>query len=223
MQNNSWGDGSSSGRIYGDYAVQADSFMWDHPDFLGLWAAGNSEGGDSRIYEPGTAKNIVTVGASYNNSTDLDTLASFSSRGPTADGRIKPDVIAPGACLTSVRSNTTNGYFVDCGTSMATPVVSGAAALVRDWYINTLGYPTPQAALVKATLINSAQYMTSVGGNLPDPGQGWGRVQLSSVITTGRQTAYTDDTAGLDTGEEAVFVYRVTDSTPASQAFAGLD
>ena len=91
-------------------------------------AAGNAGPGTCTVGTPGAAPAALTVGAM----TDLGPggfyLASFSSRGPTADGRIKPDVVAPGVSVTSAAANTTSGYSIYSGTSMATPFVAGVVA-----------------------------------------------------------------------------------------------
>ena len=219
VQNNSWGDSDPGDWHYDTFVQEPDDFMWNHPYFLGVWSAGNSGPNPGTIYSPSLAKNILTVGASYNytnySNSPLDQLPSYSSRGPTRDGRVKPDLVAPGDYLVSDASNTTNGYFNDQGTSMAAPVTAGSAALVRDWYIHWLNYATPQAALVKATLINSATYLNATGGNLPDNNQGWGRILLQNVITptNGTRFVYDDNPTGLETGEYAYYSYQVTDTT----------
>ncbi len=212
IQNNSW-TAPAFGE-YDDLSVDADQFMWDNPDFLGVWSAGNSGSSSKTIGSPSTAKNILTVG-SGSNSLNFDNLSGFSSRGPTADGRAKPDIVAPGECLMSVQTNTTNGYTCKSGTSMAAPTSAGATALLRDWYANQLGYTAPQAALLKATLINSGDYMGGVGGNLPSNNQGWGRILLQSVIQppAGVKLAYADNLQGLYTGESAYYTYDVSDSS----------
>ena len=137
IHTNSWG-GSTGGAAnpYGGYVIssqQVDQAMWEHKDMLVLFAAGNS-GEDANanglvdpdsIGQPGTAKNVLTVGASENNRPALNFLwgnaygppistdkradnpsgmAAFSSRGPTDDGRIKPDIVAPGTFIASLRT-----------------------------------------------------------------------------------------------------------------------
>ena len=100
-------------------------------------AAGNSGAEPDTIGSPGSARSAITVGAaaewsapaSAANFSEGAFLAWFSSRGPTIDGRIKPDVIAPGMSIKAAEANTTNGYIPMSGTSMATPFVSGAVAL----------------------------------------------------------------------------------------------
>jgi subtilisin family serine protease len=106
-------------------------------------------------------------------------VAQFSSNGPAADGRIKPTVTAPGVNIVSadsdgIKNSFNSGTLAASGTSMATPTVAGAAALVRQYYTDgywPYGTPNaaygfePSAALIKATLINSAENMT---GNYTD-------------------------------------------------------
>ncbi len=98
-------------------------------------------------------------------------LAAFSGRGPTQDGRFKPDIVAPGTDVISVRSrasddtgwglNSANtNYIYMGGTSMATPLTSGTMALIRQWLVDRKGIDEPMAALMKALLINGARDMT---------------------------------------------------------------
>ncbi|MEX1018090.1 MAG: S8 family serine peptidase, partial [Litorilinea sp.] len=121
------------------------------PPNLAIYAAGNNGQGAQYGNIVGfysvftTAKNSISVG-----STDADTGAKsdFSSKGPTYDGRIKPDVVAPG-CRDSdpapsvgiMSPDTANGntYGGKCGTSMAAPVVTGIAGLMQQQYRNTFG------------------------------------------------------------------------------------
>ncbi len=127
-------------------------------------------------------------------------IAAFSNRGPTDDGRIKPDLVAPGTNIVSCRSHYSGAgtgwgvynsdYVYNGGTSMAAPLVAGAAALVRQFYQDVEGI-NPSAALVKATLINGAtnmepgQYGTGSYEEItgwPDRSQGFGRVNVNNAI-----------------------------------------
>ena len=152
-----------------------------------------------------------------------DGMAAFSSRGPTGNGRVRPDLLAPGTAVLSTKSRVATGggwgsstdplYFYDGGTSMATPLVAGSAAVVRE-YLQSRGVNSPSAALVKAMLINGAdlvagQYVPSEVGVPPDISQGFGRVNLLRTINLGSQSEtvkFFEENTALDTGnEESLF------------------
>ena len=91
--------------------------------------AGNAGPGANTVGSPGAADKVITVRAS----TDTDGMANFSSRGPTADGRVKPDISAPGTKIIAARATGTpldDNYTSAQGTSMATPHVAGLCALI---------------------------------------------------------------------------------------------
>ena len=95
-------------------------------------AAGNDGPARCTIGTPAAAAKAITVGASYDAGELGWALAEFSSRGPTADGRVKPDIVAPGRNIAAARANSTNGYVVYSGTSMATPFLAGVVGLMLD-------------------------------------------------------------------------------------------
>lgn len=215
------------------------------------------------IGSPGTAKNTITIGASESlrpsiswatwgtlSPEDFPTapitddlaadnaggMAAFSSRGPTLDGRIKPDLVAPGTFIISTRSSLATGtgwgllndyYFYMGGTSMSTPLAAGAATIVRQYYTD-LQMITPSAALIKATLINGAadiypgQYplgpTQEILSTRPTFVAGWGRVDLENSLYPdgGRTLSARDQKTGLETGDIDVYTYTVTN---ASQPF----
>jgi subtilisin family serine protease len=150
--------------------------------YLSLWAAGNdrqsSRCGDtySTMGVPATAKNPIIVGAT---NSDNRTITWFTSWGPTDDGRLRPDISAPG-CQTNSDGGVTStqpgsGYTTLCGTSMATPAVAGVVALLR-----TIGFPVfPHPSLIKALLVNTALDLGNAG---PDYQFGHGEVQADVLI-----------------------------------------
>ncbi|MGH2705907.1 MAG: S8 family serine peptidase [Actinomycetota bacterium] len=116
-------------------------------------AAGNSGDDRTTVGAPGAAAGAITVGAaaSYSAPAQGLYLAYFSSRGPTVDGRVKPDIAAPGASVTSAKSGGQATYVAYSGTSMATPFVAGAVALGLE------GRPSWSPGEVRAALEGTAQ------------------------------------------------------------------
>jgi serine protease AprX len=141
-------------------------------------------------------------------------MAAFSSRGPTDDGRIKPDVTAPGTNVLSVRSsvcaadplwgdlpaaNPLHGlYCWSGGTSMSTPLVAGAAGLIRQYLVHVRGHyldgVKPSGALIKAFLVHGAepmagQFAGEMPAAVPNDVEGFGRVNITQSITPGEGVA----------------------------------
>ncbi|WP_237532745.1 S8 family serine peptidase [Streptomyces sp. SID8352] len=169
-------------------------------------AAGNEgEFGDQTIGSPGSAAAALTVGAV----DSKDRLADFSSTGPGLDGAIKPDVTAPGVDITaasakgSVIANEVGekpaGYLTISGTSMATPHVAGAAALLKQQH------PTWKSADLKGALTGSTK-----GGKYTPFQQGSGRVQVDKAI----QQTIVADPVSLSFGTQ---LWPHTDDKPVSK------
>jgi subtilisin family serine protease len=92
--------------------------------------------GAQSIWSPGVAKNALTIGnVQDSGSNSVGELSGTSSRGPTGDSRMKPDLVATGAVVTSAQAGTTDGYVDKSGCSMATPHVSGIAATLLEHYL----------------------------------------------------------------------------------------
>ncbi|HMA47563.1 MAG TPA: S8 family serine peptidase, partial [Frankiaceae bacterium] len=220
LHTNSWGANDNS---YSTYSMTTDRYLWSHKDLLVMFANGNAGPAEHTVGSPATAKDVVSVGASLNGS-GAENVTWFSSKGPTSDGRLKPTVCAPGDGATDgagivsadsdgVKNSFNSGTRTMRGTSMATPAVTGAAALVRQYFTDgryPSGAPTagdafaPSAALMKAVLVNGARSMSgaNVVGPFPATGQGWGRVTLSDTLAflgDGRGLVVVDDAAGLAT------------------------
>lgn len=123
--------GSSSSSDGTDSVSQAANAAVD-AGIVVVVAAGNSGPAKYTIGSPGAAENVITVGAGADVGEGGFFLASFSSRGPTADGRIKPDIVSPGYKITAPQANSGNGYVEYSGTSMATPFTAGVVALMLD-------------------------------------------------------------------------------------------
>lgn len=170
IHNNSWGSPTSDN--YPMKARDIDHFVLRHPDMLIVVAVGNygqvnNEGSDNfspkSISDLAAAKNALTVGAS---DTNLPRLWPESSRGPTIDDlRLKPDIVAPGTNLCGPKSSHvysnavfSNDYVLKSGTSQAAAIVSGCAAIIRQYYIQSKKHH-PSAALLKATIINSTNFL----------------------------------------------------------------
>ena len=155
------GDGTSPMELACDSAVDAGIVV--------CVAAGNSGPSSSTVGTPASAKEVIAVGA-IEDSTDI---AYFSSRGPTADGRTKPDVCAVGVDVIAPAANSGDRYVAHGGTSMATPHVAGVAALMVEYN----PYITPSE--VKDILHNTSLDKGDLG---PDNTYGWGVVDSVAAL-----------------------------------------
>jgi len=233
----SWGGGTHG--QYESGAQSHDQFMWDHKDFLLFVSAGNSGAGGSTVDPPATAKDIVTVGATLNGS-GANTICSYSSRGPVADGRMKPTICCPGDGVTlysgmySAQSGTQNSYVGMQGTSMASPDAAGHCALVRQYFTEGW-YPSgtansgnafiPSAALMKAVLVNSGDSTAQI---YPNNNYGFGRINLWKTLhftgtTSNNPFWVVDEQAGLGTGEYRDYTIPVLAGSPIKVALVWTD
>lgn len=227
ITSNSWG--ANTGGAYNTSAQAYDILTRDasaqpgNQEMLHIFSAGNSGPTSSSIGSPGSAKNVLTVGATENplsdgildgcsisSSDSADDIALFSSRGPTLDGRSKPDIVAPGTHIQGPAS-LANGYTGSAicggykfltedgrfypkaqtlytwssGTSHSAPAISGVAQLVYTYYQRTMRPgATPSPALLKALILNTPRYLRSdsAAGSLPSPAQGWGSADMGTIF-----------------------------------------
>lgn len=129
-------------------------------------AAGNSGSAPKTVGSPSAAEKAITVGAAANWSENGKGvyLAAFSSRGPTLDGRIKPDITAPGVRISSAKAGDPIGYISYSGTSMATPFTAGSIALMLEKNSMLMNAVIPADA-VRNLLISSAQDRGELNSN----------------------------------------------------------
>ncbi|MCO6510998.1 MAG: S8 family serine peptidase [Aridibacter famidurans] len=216
--NNSWGAGTN-GNTYDSFAALWDGFVFD-ASFAGtadpitvVFSAGNS--GVSGLTRPKMAKNVITVANSENlrtelggsNADNIDDMRSSSSRGPAADGRIKPDITAPGTYIAGSRSGGLGGVWgaIDAnhvysgGTSHSAPQIAGVAALFTQFWKTNNGGQNPSPSLVKAAILNSGLEMTGFGSNTPLPNgdEGWGRVNMKLIFDSETTTIFQNETTQM--------------------------
>lgn len=181
-----------------------------------VWSAGNERAGDRCDIEgfgdyyslapPACAKNPLVVGAV--DAID-EGVSSASSWGPTDDGRLKPDIVAPGCQRTDdfgvTSCNSGSGYTTYCNSSMATATVTGIAALLIEDYRDL--YPTepdPLNATIKALLIHTAADQVAADDNAgPDFRYGYGSLRAQAAVDQLRSGAFRESM--VDQGEVAAF------------------
>ena len=237
ISNNSWGEDGTDGS-YGLLAQEFDALVRDaqptnspfstpgNQEMTIVFAAGNLGPAGQTIDEPATAKNIVAVGGADNiqpfggydgcdigddQADNADEILNISSRGPCADGRHKPDLVAPATHVSGgvpqapdpgdlgtedpcysgdsvcggIESNLyppgQQFYTASSGTSHSCACVAGGCALLRQYFINQ-SLPPPSPAMTKAWLINSARYVTGPSDNLWSDTQGMGEMNLGTAF-----------------------------------------
>ncbi|MFM1770066.1 MAG: hypothetical protein RJA22_2595 [Verrucomicrobiota bacterium] len=222
---NSWGDDTQgrydvSAAEFDELVRDADAGVAGDQPYILEFSAGNAGPGAGTIGTPAVGKNVIASGAAQNNRFDFfiyeegqEAMADFSSRGPAEDGRIKPDVVAPGTWIASLRSGyaddnnawaeISQNYIYQGGTSQSGPHVSGAAAVFVQHYRESHGGVRPSPALVKAALIHSAVDMDDTFGTVaaPNNDEGWGRVDLPELLLSGRPLEMVDQAVRLTVGQ----------------------
>lgn len=187
ISHNSWGwvlDSKQELSSYGSYSRAYDSIVAGKATqpMTVVFSAGNEADNWNNPYGTltgtgATAKNTITVGAVYGDGS----LTQFSSRGPTDDGRLKPELVSDGAFVQSAKPG--GGYSAFSGTSAAAPSVSASADLFQQVFKDSNGrYPRP--ATVKASLIHTAKDLHHDG---PDFSTGFGMVQADSAAKLARE------------------------------------
>lgn len=181
---------------YRSDARETDEVCKNNPFYLPVFAAGNSrddanipyitqisnKSGYDMIGGQGIAKNVLTVGAVYellNYTVPSDVqMSTFSSWGPTDDGRIKPEIVMKGVAVRSSTSTSDTSSGFNQGTSMAAPGVTGVVLLLQQYY-NQLYSSYMRAATVKGLIMHSADEAGENPG--PDYSYGWGLINAENA------------------------------------------
>ena len=208
---NAWGLNGNFGQYTAD-ARSVDTFVHDSKDLTPVFSVGDrGTSGASQVSSPATGKNVLAVGASTTGASGTPAagaVVNFSSLGPSLDGRIKPDLVAPGvgvcsglaeeaknpagpSCLTGTHAGGNAYYMTLSGTSQATAIASGVAGLTREFIREQVGVSSPSSSLVKAAMINGARDLGTP--DIPNAAEGWGEVNLERTVLP------MDGTTALDT------------------------
>eukprot|EP00981_Chlorochromonas_danica_P002933 scaffold600_cov193-Ochromonas_danica.AAC.9 len=225
----------------GYYANQdMDNYLFNNMDTAIFYASGNI-GKVSSITRESAGKNVVSVGSSETTlgSSNIAYIAFYSSRGPTYDNRLKPDIISPGDQLNSAKASGTSSQTCDTiqmtGTSMATPAAAGNALLFRQYFQDSQGkfwtkvcrssYRScrgfnPSGVLIKTVMAHAGSSLTLFHGGgdydvplgpAPDFNQGFGRYSLYKVLPLPSQSNHFDlfVADGVNIGEDSDIRYAV--------------
>jgi hypothetical protein len=224
--------------LYTTDSMQIDESAYQYPGLVIMFAAGNDgadldsngEMDDNSLLWQATAKNSITIGASENNrpsrgssSDNSEGVANFSARGPTEDGRVKPDFVAPGTQILSTKSGSSGtcssgsyaanaDYCYMSGTSMATPLAAGTTTLLLEHLIENRNVLNPPSSLIKAiygatTTDMTGQFSSSTigaGEATPNLHEGLGRINLWNTLSS---TFVYDEP--ISTGQNKSWVFSV--------------
>jgi serine protease AprX len=229
LSGNSWGPsdypvGYDNDTRQVDVGVRdADPGVAGNQSFSYVLSIMNGNGGYQTQGSPDEGKNIFTIGSTWMQTgsggqmLNIDDLSDNTAHGPALDGRKIPYMVTPGC---DVDSTVPGGYDRMCGTSMASPHVSGAVALFIEYYRNLFGVD-PSPALIKAAFLPVAHDLAghldadgAVLGHPFDAKQGWGRMNAAAVVSPTIDVQYYDNPVILDnTGEEWTQSLIVADPT----------
>lgn len=211
-----WGSGINE---YGYNTKQIDKFINSHDDFLVILSSGNNGPSEGSLTSEANSKNSLVVGSSTSTRPLLDgdylntnTTATFSSKGSTKDGRIKPDLLAPGTSIISAKSSLISGnltafpqYTSMQGTSMSAATTGGISALSRELLQTQWQIYDPSAAFMKALLIQGAR---TTNGPSKD---NFGIIDFTSTAIAVKEKSIKaeDEETFLKTGESKEFKFTV--------------
>ncbi len=237
---NAWGLNGNYGAYTAD-ARSVDVFVHDNPEFLPIFSAGDDpEQNASKVMAPSTAKNVLSIGASTTN--PAGSVANFSSQGPALDGRVKPDLVAPGvsicsgkaeeatipigtSCASGTHSNGDNMYMSLSGSSQATAVAGGSVSLIREFIREDVGISSPSSALLKAAAINGA--IDQGTPDIPNAREGWGQISVSNSVMPeyngNSLTTYHDNSRTLAAGFSTLYQFDLDPSSGIDITLAWTD
>ena len=191
---------------YENTARAIDQQVRQNPQLLHVFSAGNSASSNCG-YGAGTPWGNITGGRKQGKSViatgNLDyqaILTNSSSRGPSEDGRIKPDICANGTNQISTDPN--NAYSPGGGTSAAAPGIAGLAVQLYHGYRDLNGGADPESGLIKAALLNTAH---DLGNKGPDFFYGWGRVNAHRAMSLLEDNRYLADTLAQNVTKSHTF------------------
>ncbi len=233
--------------FYGNRSRDWDIIANNAPYYLIVKSAGNDRGqgpsgagtgglppvdgwplGYDCIGDGGTAKNAMAIGAvnQVNNYTSPASvvMSSFSSWGPTDDGRIKPDVVAKGVSTYSAGSNSNTHYSTKSGTSMASPNAAGTMALLQQHYQQTHSGQSMRSSTLRALVIHTADEAGTTPG--PDYRFGWGLLNAKAaaeLISQDDVIQNVIDELTIDNGQTYIREIQASGNEPLKATIAWID